>query len=132
MTSVLRSQKNRASSVQVYSSLCTTITASHFGQHNIGNPVESQFYATETGKYSLSKLGKTYTQKIMDSKEHIYTYICIHRHFWGVIFRCKNNALRFFLEMELRVGSNIMILFVYILLLLIWHMYLYILHCQLS
>ena len=32
-------------------------------------------------------------------------------------------------EMELRVCSNIMILFLYILLLLIWHMYLYIIHC---
>ena len=32
-------------------------------------------------------------------------------------------------EMELRVGSNIMIHFLYILLLLIWHMYLYIVHC---
>ena len=31
--------------------------------------------------------------------------------------------------MELRVGSNIMIHFLYILLFLIWHMYLYILHC---
>ena len=31
--------------------------------------------------------------------------------------------------MELRVGSNIMIHFIYILLLLIWHMYLYIRHC---
>ena len=31
--------------------------------------------------------------------------------------------------MELRVGSHIMILFLYILLLLIWHMYLYIIHC---
>ena len=31
--------------------------------------------------------------------------------------------------MELRVGSNIMIHFLYILLLLIWHMYLYIIHC---
>ena len=33
-------------------------------------------------------------------------------------------------EMELRVGSNIMIHFLYILLFLIlWHMYLYIIHC---
>ena len=32
-------------------------------------------------------------------------------------------------EMELRVGGNIMIHFLYILLLLIWHMYLYIIHC---
>ena len=31
--------------------------------------------------------------------------------------------------MELRVGSNIMIHFLYILLLLIWHVYLYIIHC---
>ena len=31
--------------------------------------------------------------------------------------------------MELRVGSNIMIHFLYILLFLIWHMYLYIIHC---
>ena len=31
--------------------------------------------------------------------------------------------------MELRVGSNLMIHFLYILLLLIWHMYLYIIHC---
>ena len=35
-------------------------------------------------------------------------------------------------EMELWVGSNIMIHFLYILLFLIWHMYLYIIHCQLS
>ena len=34
--------------------------------------------------------------------------------------------------MELRVGSNIMIRFLYILLLLIWHMYLYIIYCYLS
>ena len=33
--------------------------------------------------------------------------------------------------MELKVGSNIMIHFLYILLLLIWHMYLYILYCWL-
>ena len=32
-------------------------------------------------------------------------------------------------EMELRVGSNIMIHFLYILLFLIWHMYLYNIHC---
>ena len=32
-------------------------------------------------------------------------------------------------EMELLVGSNIMIHFLYILLFLIWHMYLYIIHC---
>ena len=32
-------------------------------------------------------------------------------------------------EMELWVGSNIMIHFLYILLFLIWHMYLYIIHC---
>ena len=32
-------------------------------------------------------------------------------------------------EMELRVGSNIMTHFLYILLFLIWHMYLYIIHC---
>ena len=32
-------------------------------------------------------------------------------------------------EMELRVGSNIMIQFLYILLFLIWQMYLYIIHC---
>ena len=32
-------------------------------------------------------------------------------------------------EMELRVGSNIMIHFLYILLFLVWHMYLYIIHC---
>jgi len=30
--------------------------------------------------------------------------------------------------MELRVGSNIMIHFLYVLLLLIWHMYLYVIH----
>ena len=32
-------------------------------------------------------------------------------------------------DMELRVGSNIMIYFLYILLFLIWHMSLYIIHC---
>ena len=32
-------------------------------------------------------------------------------------------------EMELSVGSNIMIHLFYILLFLIWHMYLYIIHC---
>ena len=31
--------------------------------------------------------------------------------------------------MELRVGGNVMIHFLYILLLLIWHMYMYIIHC---
>ena len=33
------------------------------------------------------------------------------------------------LRMKLRVGSNIMIHFLYILLLFIWHMYLHIIHC---
>ena len=32
-------------------------------------------------------------------------------------------------EIELRVGSKIMIHFLYILLFFIWHMYLYIIHC---
>jgi len=32
----------------------------------------------------------------------------------------------------IKVGSNIMIHFLYILRLLIWHMYLYIIHCYLS
>ena len=32
-------------------------------------------------------------------------------------------------EMELRVGSNIMIHFLYILLFFIWHMYLYVIDC---
>ena len=31
--------------------------------------------------------------------------------------------------MELRVGSNIMIHFLYLLLFLIWHMHLYIIYC---
>ena len=54
---------------------------------------------------------------------HVYMYImCVS---WGQGLGLGG--------MELRVGSNIMIQFLYILLLLIWHMYfiffVYIIHC---
>ena len=50
--------------------------------------------------------------------------LIVFNNLWSLMIR--GNAC---VRVQLRVGSNIIIHFLYILLLLIWHMYLYIIHC---
>ena len=79
---------------------------------------------------STITLPSFFNSETAQNSKYLFSYLCVCVCVCVCVCACVSWGQGWVLgEMELRVGSNTMIHLLYILLFLIWHMYLYIIHC---